>query len=182
MKLSSVLLPLCALALAGCGGSGGSDPVAPPTRVETATALNERWKDVDATATMPKSGTATYSGTALIGNDVSMDALLADHRLTADANLTASFSTTATTVSGGFDNFQTASGDAVAGAITLDSDAAVMGSGLTAGLSGTIGADEVTGDLTGFFRGENADAVTGSFTGGNLAGGGDFQGAFIVER
>lgn len=186
-----VLLLLAAGTVAGCGGSGGSgtgvaagDGSVSVTHEEQRRALDARalrLADLDVTASLPPSGSATYAGemgaTAVFGG--------APVTVTADVELTARFG--AGTITGSFARASSADGT-VSGGGTFGTGT-VGAAGIDAPVAGTLVrsgvAHEVDGTLRGAFLGPGAEAVTGAVEGRLLRGGaeaGRIDGEVWAER
>jgi hypothetical protein len=144
----------------------------------------DKQNEVDAlstTSTMPTGGSANYDGEAIVGADFGSDRNVA---LLGDASLTATFTSGGGTVVGELDNFSglvltdsqvTAlnNGTADTGTLIRAAKAArgsfainsgvIAGTAIAAGTSGTVRMDgkdyEVSGDVAGEFRGDNAAAI-----------------------
>jgi hypothetical protein len=178
-------------ALAACGGSGGSgnggtggDGSAIVSHAEQARALDAaaaRLGDLDFTATLPASGTASYAGqlgaTAVFSG--------APVYVTADVALTARFG--AGTISGTFSEASAADGS-VSGSGRFD-NGSLGPAGIAAEMTGTVvrsgAARTVDAELRGAFLGAGAQGLVGAIEGRLLTGGaetGRFDGEVWAER
>jgi hypothetical protein len=178
-------------ALAACGGSGGSgnggtagDGSAIVSHADQRRALDAaaaRLGDLDVTASLPPSGSATYAGqmgaTAVFGS--------APVFVTADVDLTVRFA--AGTISGSFAGASSADGtvsgagqfgEGTAGATGIDAP-------VTGALTRSGVAHGVDGTLRGAFLGPGAEAIAGAVEGRLLRGGaeaGRIDGEVWAER
>lgn len=193
------LTVIAAILLSGCMGSSGgssSGPLpgggggggVPPGQTfdahdPAAVAMDSRVAAMSATQAMPTSGQASYDGYAFIEmsetgqnvrpGDAGYEAVLGQMALSAD------FASGG--VTGRIHNVGVEDGPTLGGQLDI-SDGRLTGNGLTGKVSGTLtGAamGDVIADLDmdGRFRGNDADAVGGIFTGDVTFGGG---GALIV--
>jgi hypothetical protein len=186
------VLFLCAAgAVAACGGSGGSgnggtagngsaitDHAA---RLRALDARAARLADLDVTASLPPSGTATYAGqmgaTAVFGSVPVV--------VVAEVELAVRFS--AGSISGSFSRASSADGT-VTGSGTFGTGTAGA-TGIDAAVAGTLTrsgvAHEVDGTLRGAFLGTGAEAIAGAVEGRLLRAGaeaGRIDGEVWAER
>lgn len=178
MKRLGFIALLAPALLAACGGGGGSTP-ATPTRAETFGLLQTAAGTLGTTTTaeMPRTGSASYEGVALFGGSVDPAALKANHSLSADVALTADFA--AGSLEGSFTGFEGA-GAAAGDSLTL-SQGQIIGSAITADVSGKIKGQSTTGDLVGTFHGAGVEGVSGQVSGLTL-GSETLQGAFVARK
>jgi hypothetical protein len=177
--------------LAACGGSGGSGNegtggdgsaiVSHSAQVRALDAAAARLGDLDFTATLPASGTASYAGhlgaTAVFSG--------APVFVTAEVAMTARFG--AGTISGTYSEAGAADGS-VTGSGRFD-NGAIGATGITAEVTGTLlrsgAAQTVDADLRGAFLGSGAEGLVGTIEGRLLTGGaetGRFDGEVWAER
>lgn len=175
MKTVLLALTICPILLVACGSTTSS----PPASLTKAKNLNATYSSTAATpaASMPSAGTASYTGSAVFGDNVSMSALLDAPDMSADAVMTADFSSG--TVNGSVTNFHKNDGSAVSGALTLNG-VAIAGNAIAGGINGTIGSNAVAADLTGQFLGAGHEAISGAISG--TVGADALNGAFIVAK
>lgn len=204
------LTVVAAILLSGCmGSSGGSSSSPPPggggggggglpgetfdAHDPEAVAMDSRVADMSATPAMPTSGQARYDGYAFIEmsetgqnvrpGDAGYEAVLGQMALSAD------FASGG--VTGRIHNVGVEEGPTLSGQLDI-SEGRLTGNGLTGKVSGTLtGSDmgDVTADLgmDGRFRGNDADAVVGGFTGDVMFGNGQNRvvggdSGFVAER
>ena len=176
---------LAGVLLAGCGGSGTTSSGPASTAFEElflqGEALDSRLALLEATETMPTTGTARYRGVAAFG-DTRDEAAISSAPLALSAvTLTADFADSR--VSGSLEDFRTGGGG-VSGRMTLR-DGSIVDNGFHAGLDGAV---DLGGGLTlegqamsGLFLGAGAAAVAGILEGTDGSGGEVF-GVFGAER
>ena len=189
------LTVVAAILLSGCMGScGGSSSSPPPggggggggvprgetfaTHDPAAVAMESRIGAMSETQARPTSGRANYDGYAFIEmnmtgqnvrpGDPGYEAVLGQMALSADF--------AGGGVTGRIHNVGVEEGPTLSGQLDI-SDGRLTGNGLTGKVSGTLtGSDmgSVTADLdmNGTFRGNDADAVVGGFTGDVMFGNG----------
>lgn len=187
------LTVIAAILLSGCmGSSGGSSSSPPPgglpgetfaTHDPAAVAMESRIGAMSETQARPTSGQANYDGYAFIEmnmtgqnvrpGDPGYEAVLGQMALTADF--------AGGGVTGRIHNVGVEEGPTLGGQLDI-SGGRLTGNGLSGKVSGTLtgsAVGDVTADLDmdGRFRGNDADAVGGIFTGEVAFGGG---GALIV--
>lgn len=198
---------IAAILLSGCMGSSGGSSSSPPggggggvppgqtfdAHDPAAVAMDERVAAMSATQAMPTSGQARYDGYAFIEmsetgqnvrpGDAGYEAVLGQMALSAD------FASGG--VTGRIHNVGVEEGPTLSGQLDI-SEGRLTGNGLTGKVSGTLtGSDmgDVTADLgmDGRFRGNDADAVVGGFTGDVMFGNGQNRvvggdSGFVAER
>jgi hypothetical protein len=189
--MRAILAPAFAAGLAACGGSGGSgnggtggDGSAIVRHAHQARALDAaaaRLADLDFTATLPASGTASYAG-HLGATSVFAGAPVF---VTADVALTARFG--AGTFTGTFSDASAADGT-VAGSGRFD-NGTLGPAGIAAEVTGTLvrsgAAHTIDAGMRGAFLGVGAEGLVGSIEGRLLSGGaetGRFDGEVWAER
>jgi hypothetical protein len=179
------------LVLSACGGGGGStlNPEFVNLRNQ-GFALVQQYgasgQNLTATANMPDSGTATYSGVAAYRQNTTVPSEIFQNPLTvSEISLTAIFGGTPT-ISGSLSNFQS-SDPSVSFTGSLDLDGTISNNGFTVSINassneitqiqnGSSSTGTYTGILNGTFAGTNAEVVFGS---GQMSG--DFGGGQIVD-
>ena len=182
-KFTRVSLPILALcSLAACGGGGGSE--SRPSFEELSageTAMATRIDALDATETMPTTGSTIYNGYLNVSTSVGGDIL-------GEITMNADFDDNG--ITGTASNFADANGGLYDGSVGLNGT--ISGNGFSGGLAGTLTDQDdellaVTGEIDGGFLGANAEAISAEVEGtinwsgdpGNPIG---FEGGFIAER
>ncbi|SHL77468.1 hypothetical protein SAMN05444389_101292 [Paracoccus solventivorans] len=186
------LTVVAAILLSGCMGSSGGSSSSPPggggggvppgqtfdAHDPAAVAMESRIDAMSETQARPTSGRANYDGYAFIEmnmtgqnvrpGDQGYEAVLGQMALSADF--------AGGGVTGRIHNIGVEEGPTLGGQLDI-SEGRLTGNGLTGKVSGTLTGSamgDVTADLDmdGRFRGNDADAVVGGFTGGVMFGNG----------
>jgi hypothetical protein len=183
----AVLFSLLPLTLAACGSSSSTDPTVPPvtpppTRASfselstLASTLFEQQDPLSLTpvASIPLSGTATYSGAAAYKSTDDVDdsleypdyqrAILDNPAWVSEVKLTADFASDK--VAGKFSNFQSAVSGPLDGAINFDNagilrDSAGDFAQFDGRVSGSVDSVGVVGSVFGEFVGDSAEYILG---------------------
>ncbi len=182
MTRSWIVLGLSIL-LPACGGSSGlgavvAPPISAAVRQAAFDALTSRVENMSATATLPSSGSASYTG--LIGATASAPGFGVLH-VTADTTLDAHFGTQ--TITGSFGQVISSDGTPVSGSGTF-SNGTIGIAGIDADVGGTFSTGGqnygVKGTIDGFFLGSGANAI-GATLNANLRQGGSPVGSLTGE-
>lgn len=177
---------LSALAACGGGGTGGNQvdpPPAPPTPPLSpafseiyldGSGIINSYQESTLTLEMP-TGSATYDGAALflVGyatspalSTTALDRIKSSPEFVGTATLNVDFNSN--TASGQISDIRDSDGALASGNITIGGGA-IDGSTLTASMVGNLATPDlsgnVTGSLEGSFKGDNGEAVVGTFAG-----------------